>query len=73
MLTIWNIKTQNYKFVDLIKGYNFDIKCIFIWHHTQQRYYFLMRQKLIRDYYAAKILYYFFHILTTSIVKIKKL
>jgi len=25
-----NMKTQNYKLVDLIEGYNFDIKCILI-------------------------------------------
>jgi hypothetical protein len=35
MLTTLNMKTQNYKVVDLTMGYNFDIKCIFIWHHTK--------------------------------------
>jgi hypothetical protein len=30
VLTIWNVKIQNYKVVDLIDSYNFDIKSIFI-------------------------------------------
>jgi hypothetical protein len=30
VLTTSNVKTQNYKFVDLIDSYNFDIKSIFI-------------------------------------------
>jgi hypothetical protein len=30
MLTTSNMKTQNYQFVDLTKGYNFDIKSTFI-------------------------------------------
>jgi hypothetical protein len=54
------MKTQNYKLVDLTKGYNFDRKCIFIWHNSENDIIFLLRQVLLRDYYTAKILYEFF-------------
>jgi len=30
------MKTQNYKVVDLIESYNFDVKGIFIGHHTER-------------------------------------
>jgi len=30
ILTTSNVKTQNYKVVDLIESYNFDVKSIFI-------------------------------------------
>jgi hypothetical protein len=39
ILTTSNVKPQNYKVLDLIGSYNFDIKSIFIWPHTK-KYYF---------------------------------
>jgi hypothetical protein len=60
MLTILNMKTQNYKLVDLTKNYNFDIKCIFILTPYKNDIIFLMQQVLVHDYYAVEILYYFF-------------
>jgi hypothetical protein len=30
ILTTSNVKTKNYKVVDLIQSYNFHVKCIFI-------------------------------------------
>jgi hypothetical protein len=40
ILTISNVKTQNYKVIDLIDSYNFDIKIIFIWIHTKNILFF---------------------------------
>jgi hypothetical protein len=40
MLTTSNMIAQNYKHVDLTKGYNFDIKCIFIWPYTKMILFF---------------------------------
>jgi len=62
---ISNVKTRNYKFVDLIKIYNFHIKSISIWHHIRRRFFhddkrsYTINRKL-------KLLYYFVSILTTS-------
>ena len=72
ILTTSNIKTQKYKVVDLIEGNNFDMKSIFIWHHTKNTI-FIMRQALVYDYYGVEILYYFFSILTFSNRKNSKL
>jgi hypothetical protein len=33
------MKTQKYKVVTLTRGYNFNIKCIFISHHIKQYYF----------------------------------
>ena len=35
ILTISNMKTQNYKVIVVTEGYNFNIKCIFIGYHTK--------------------------------------
>jgi hypothetical protein len=35
-----NAKTQNYKFVDPTKSYNFYIENIFIWHHIRNIWFF---------------------------------
>ena len=40
ILTTSNVKTQNYKDVDLIESYNFDLKNIFISQHTEQILFF---------------------------------
>ena len=70
MLTTSNLKSQNYKLIDLIKGYNFNIKCILVQHHKKDII-FKMRQAQVRDYYDAEILYYFLSILTSSNKKIQ--
>jgi hypothetical protein len=36
VLTTSNVKTQNYKIVDLIDSYNFDVKSIFILIHIKK-------------------------------------
>jgi hypothetical protein len=36
ILTTLNVKIQNYKVVHLIESYNFDVKSIFISHHTKK-------------------------------------
>jgi len=47
------------KLVNLIKNYNFDIKYIFIWHHTN----FLMRWRVL-----AIIIMLQFHIISSCIL-----
>ena len=39
-LTSSNEKIQNYKVVDLVEGYNFHIKIIFIWCRIEELWFF---------------------------------
>jgi hypothetical protein len=40
ILTTSNVKPQNYKVLELIGSYNFDMKSIFIWPHTKKILFF---------------------------------
>ena len=71
--TTSNVKAENHKVVDPFESYNFDVKSILIWYHTENILFFLMRQALLHDYYGPKKLYYFLSIVTSSNKKNSKL
>jgi hypothetical protein len=60
------MKIENYKVINLIESYKFDVKSISIWQHTEKYIIFQIRQALVCDYCASEILYYFLNILTSS-------
>jgi hypothetical protein len=54
------MKIQNYKVIDLIESYNFDIKYIFYLTPHKKDIIFLIRQAIVRDHYATEFLYNYF-------------
>ena len=55
ILTTPNVKPQNYKDVDLIESYNFDVKMYLHLTPYIKDMIFLIRQALVRSYYAPEV------------------
>jgi hypothetical protein len=60
ILTTSNVKIQNYKVVDLIECYNFDVKKYLHLTLYRKDIIFLMPRALGCNYYYPEILYYLF-------------